>query len=86
MGCAFNWCNKDFGTPHPWIPGETVVTCDYYPRYEIAYSSVCITNRRSALKSDLSLEENYRSFKIVCHFAIFRHKTFDIMTTNIYPR
>ncbi|XP_015755819.1 PREDICTED: putative tyrosinase-like protein tyr-3 [Acropora digitifera] len=21
----------DFGTPHPWIPGETVVTCDYYP-------------------------------------------------------
>ncbi|XP_068679131.1 uncharacterized protein [Montipora foliosa] len=31
VGCAFNWCDKYFGTPHPWVPGETVVTCDYYP-------------------------------------------------------
>nr|XP_058964222.1 protein draper-like [Pocillopora verrucosa]XP_058964229.1 protein draper-like [Pocillopora verrucosa]XP_058964237.1 protein draper-like [Pocillopora verrucosa] len=31
VGCAFNWCDKDFGQPHPWVPGETVVTCDYYP-------------------------------------------------------
>ncbi|CAH3157902.1 unnamed protein product [Porites lobata] len=31
LGCAFKWCDKYFGTPHPWVPGETVVTCDYYP-------------------------------------------------------
>lgn len=32
VGCAFKWCDKHFGQPHPWVPGETVVTCDYYPR------------------------------------------------------
>jgi len=31
VGCAFRWCDKYFGQPHPWVPGETVVTCDYYP-------------------------------------------------------
>lgn len=31
VGCAFKWCNKYFGRPHPWVPGETVVTCDYHP-------------------------------------------------------
>lgn len=33
VGCAFKWCDKYFGRPHPWVPGETVVTCDYYPRW-----------------------------------------------------
>ncbi|XP_078361849.1 uncharacterized protein LOC144646177 isoform X2 [Oculina patagonica] len=31
VGCGVKWCDKDFGIPHPWIPGETVVTCDYGP-------------------------------------------------------
>ncbi|KAJ7375079.1 hypothetical protein OS493_001811 [Desmophyllum pertusum] len=29
IGCGVKWCDKDFDQPHPWIPGETVVTCDY---------------------------------------------------------
>ena len=33
VGCGVNWCDKEFGPPHPWIPGETIVTCDYGPTY-----------------------------------------------------
>ncbi|KAJ7375082.1 hypothetical protein OS493_001814 [Desmophyllum pertusum] len=31
IGCGVKWCDKDFGQPHPWIPGETIVTCDNGP-------------------------------------------------------
>ncbi|XP_022805622.1 multiple epidermal growth factor-like domains protein 6 isoform X1 [Stylophora pistillata] len=31
LGCGVKWCDKEFGQPHPWIPGETIVTCDYGP-------------------------------------------------------
>ncbi|XP_066018960.1 uncharacterized protein [Pocillopora verrucosa] len=31
VGCGVNWCDKEFGPPHHWIPGETIVTCDYGP-------------------------------------------------------
>ena len=33
VGCGVKWCDKEFGFSHPWIPGETVVTCDYAPTY-----------------------------------------------------
>lgn len=31
LGCGVKWCDMDFDIPHPWIPGETIVTCNYGP-------------------------------------------------------
>ncbi|CAH3149811.1 unnamed protein product, partial [Porites lobata] len=31
VGCGVKWCDKEFGMSHPWIPGETIVSCDYGP-------------------------------------------------------